>query len=65
MRTSLKKYGYVKGISLRGLTGPQKKQIRSIAPGHSRDYIRQMVVAMRRGASYSTATQVARLNCIV
>ena len=65
MKTSKKKTGYSKGISLHGLSAVQRKQIVSVASGHSRDYVRTMVIAMRRGMSYVGASLLARRNCIV
>ena len=60
-----KSQGYVKGISLVGLTGAQKKQVKSVGHGHSRSYVKQLVTAMKRGRSYMSASALARQNCIV
>ena len=61
-----KSQGYVKGISLTGLLPAQKKQVKSLSVhGHSREYVKQVVTAMRRGRSYTSASALARKNCLV
>ena len=51
---------YVKGIDISELGPVQKSHLRRIAPGHSTDYMRELIKNILWGRSYMRASELAR-----
>ena len=54
------KRAYVKGINISELGPIQKMHLRRIAPGHSTDYMRELIKNILWGRSYMRASDLAR-----
>ena len=54
------KKAYVKGIDISELGPVQKSHLRRIAPGHSTDYMRELIKNILWGRSYMRASELAR-----
>ena len=54
------KKAYVKGIDISELGPIQKMHLRRIAPGHSADYMRELIKNILWGRSYMRASDLAR-----
>ena len=49
----------LKGISLKGLTSIQKKQMSKHKTHHTKSHLRSMAVAMRKGKTFSQSHNIA------
>ena len=54
------KKAYVKGIDISELGPIQKMHLRRIAPGHSADYMRELIKNILWGRSYTRASALAK-----
>ena len=54
------KKAYVKGINISALGPIHQMHLRRIAPGHSVDYLRELIKNILWGRSYMRASELAR-----